>query len=165
MKNAMNAMTRLMLVACLVLPFAACKKEEAPKAVAAPLSAPANDDGAAWRAYLSDVVTRNMTGISNQPFVYMLPGESTPDFASQYERLAEKAKADVARGIIEGNLLAYGSPASAKMADMVVASFADVPPNTMKGVRVLFIGKAADNERVKAAVAPAGVDYVFVEAK
>jgi hypothetical protein len=95
----------------------------------------------------------------------MLPGESTPDFADQYERLAEKAKADVSRGIIEGNLLAYGSPASAKMADMVVASFEGVPPNTMKGVKVLFIGDAADSERVKAAVAPAGVDYVFVEAK
>jgi hypothetical protein len=161
----MNTMTRLMLIVCLVLPFAACKKEEAPKAVAAPLGAPANDDAAAWRAYLSDVVTRNMSGISNQPFVYMLPGESTPDFADQYERLAEKAKADVARGIIEGNLLAYGSPASAKMADMVASSFEGVPANTMKGVRVLFIGKAADSERVKAAVTPAGGDYVFIEAK
>ena len=30
---------------------------------------------------------------------------------------------------------------------------------------MLFIGEPADNERVKAAVAPAGVDYVFVEAK
>ncbi|MEP6633338.1 MAG: hypothetical protein ABJA62_03935 [Luteimonas sp.] len=161
----MNTMTRLMLIVCLALPFAACKKEAPKQVVAAPLSAPANEDAAAWRAYLSDVVMRNMHGIANPPFVYMLPGESTPDFADQYERLAEKAKADVARGIVEGNLLAYGSPASAKMADMVAASFKDVPANTMKGVRVLFIGKAADNERVKAAVAPAGVDYVFIEAK
>lgn len=160
-----TGLARLMLIACLVLPFAACKKE-APKAVvAAPLSAPVNDDAPAWRAYLSDVVMRNMNGIANQPFVYMLPGESTPDFADQYERLAEKAKADVARGIVEGNLLAYGSPASAKMADMVVASFTEVPANTMKGVKVLFIGKAADNDRVKAALAPTGVDYVFIEAK
>jgi len=161
----MNTMTRLMLIACLVLPFAACKKEAPKEAPKAALSAPVNDDAAAWREYLSDVVTRNMNGVTNQPFVYMLPGESTPDFADQYERLAEKAKADVARGIVEGNLLAYGSPASAKMADMVVASFADVPANTMKGVKVLFIGKAADNDRVKAAVAPAGVDYTFIEAK
>ena len=35
----------------------------------------------------------------------------------------------------------------------------------MKGVKVLFIGDAADSERVKAAVAPSGVNYVFVEAK
>ena len=43
--------------------------------------------------------------------------------------------------------------------------FKDVPADTMKGVRVLFIGDAADDPRVKAAVSPAGVDYVFIEAK
>ena len=40
-----------------------------------------------------------------------------------------------------------------------------VQPGTMKGVKVLFLGAAADNERVRAAVEPAGVTYVFVEAK
>jgi hypothetical protein len=62
-------------------------------------------------------------------------------------------------------MLAFGSSASAKMADLIVASFHGVPADTMKGVRVLYIGDAADNARVQAAVAPAGVDYVFVEAK
>lgn len=162
----MKTITRLMLIACLALPFAACKKEEAPKeTVKAPLSAPTTGDRQAWLDYLSDVVTRNMEGISNQPYVYMLPAESTADFQDQYDRLLEKARADVARGIIAGNLLAYGGPASARMADLVVESFKTVQPNTMKGVKVLFIGNAGDNERVKAAVTPAGVDYVFVEAK
>jgi hypothetical protein len=165
---AMNTITRpakqLLLVACLVLPFAACKKEEAPKeAPKAALTAPTTDDNAAWRTYVSDVVMRNMGGISNQPYVYLLPGESTPDFQGSYDRLLEKAKTDVARGIISGNMLAYASPASAKMADIVVESFKDVPAETMKGVRVLFVGHAADNDRVKAAVTPAGVDYTFVQ--
>ena len=35
----------------------------------------------------------------------------------------------------------------------------------MKGVKVLFVGKAEDSERVKAAITPSGVDYVFAEAK
>ena len=161
----MKHLTRLLLIACLVLPFAACKPEAPKEAVQAPLTAPANDDKQAWAAYLSDVVTRNMGGIQNQPFVYMLPAESTPDFQDQYDRLLEKTKADVGRGIIAGNLLAYGGPASAKMADLVVASFAGIPAGSMKGVKVLFIGKAEDNARVQAAVAPAGVDYVFIEAK
>jgi len=30
---------------------------------------------------------------------------------------------------------------------------------------VVYIGDAANNERVKAVVEPAGVEYVFVEAK
>jgi hypothetical protein len=148
------------------VPFAACKKEEAPKkAVQAPLVAPTGDDISAWRAYVSDAVTRNMGGISNQPFVYLLPGESSEDFEGSYERLAEKAETDVARGIIAGNMLAYGGPSSAKTADLVIAAFTGVQPGTMKGVKVLFIGTPADSERVKAAVEPAGVTYVFVEAK
>jgi hypothetical protein len=32
-------------------------------------------------------------------------------------------------------------------------------------VRVLFIGKAEDSERVRAAVEPTGAEYLFVEAK
>ncbi len=162
----MNILNRFMLIACLALPFAACKKEEAPKeTVKAPMSTPTTDDRQAWLNYLQDVVGRNMDGIQNQPFVYMVPSESLPDFADQYERLLEKARMDVARGIISGNLLAYGGHSSAKVADLVVESFKTVEPNSMKGVKVLFIGSAADNERVKAAVTPAGVDYVFVEAK
>jgi hypothetical protein len=160
----MKTMTRLILIACLVLPFAACKKQEAPQAVVkAPMSAPTTDDRQAWVAYLNDVVPRNMTGIANQPYVYLLPGESAADFQDQYDRLLEKAQSDVARGIIAGNLLAYASPASAKMADMVIAAFDGVPADSMKNVRVLFIGKPADSDRVKAAVSPAGVEYVFVD--
>ena len=166
MKAAMKTTLRLLMVASLVLPFAACKKAEAPAAaVKAPMAAPATDDRQAWGDYLQDVVPRHMGGIVNQPYVYLLPGEDSEDFEGSYERLAEKAETDVARGIIAGNMLAYASPASAKMADIVIASFKDVPADTMKGVRVLFIGDAADDPRVKAAVAPAGVDYVFIEAK
>lgn len=163
----MKTMTRVMaiaLVALVALPLAACKKEEAPKAVEAPpMSAPTTEDRQAWVDYLNDVVPRNMAGITNQPYVYFLPGESAPDFQDQYDRLLEKAQMDVGRGIITGNMLAYASPASARMADLVVASFEGVPADSMQGVRVLFIGQPADSDRVKAAVEPAGVNYVFVD--
>lgn len=160
----MKTMTRLLMIACLVLPFMACKKQEAAAPVVkAPMSAPKTDDRQAWVDYLNDVVPRHLAGIPNQPYVYLLPGESAPDFQDQYDRMLDKAKSDVARGIITGNMLAYASPASAKMADMVIAAFDGVPAESMKGVRVLFIGKAADSERVKAAVSPAGVEYVFVD--
>lgn len=160
----MKTITRLLMIACLVLPFAACKKQEAPQAaVKPPMSAPKTDDRQAWVDYLNDVVPRHLAGIPNQPYVYLLPGESASDFQDQYDRLLEKAQSDVARGIISGNLLAYASPASAKMADLVTAAFHGVPADSMKGVRVLFIGNAADSDRVKAAVAPAGVEYVFVD--
>ena len=162
----MKTTTRLLLIACLALPFAACKKEEAPKEVVqAPLAVPTTDDDAAWGAYVTDVVKRNMAGVTTSPYVYYLPAETAPDFQGGYDRLLEKAKADLARGIIEGNMLAFASPASAKMADLVVAAFTGIDAGSMKGVKVLFIGDAADSERVKAAATPAGVEYTFVEAK
>ncbi|MGY0611589.1 MULTISPECIES: hypothetical protein [unclassified Luteimonas] len=165
----MKTITRLVLTACLALPLlAACKKEEAVVAtVAAPLTAPATADDSAWRDYVSDVVTRNMDGIANQPYVYYLPastGDEDAD-AGSYGRLQEKASSDVARGIVRGNMLAYASSDSSKMADIIVQAFADVSPDTMKGVRVVFIGAAADRDRVATAVAHSGVEFVFVEAR
>ena len=165
----MNIISRLLLIAALALPLAACNKEaDKPKETAkAPLAAPTNDDAAAWRAYITDVVGRNMEGVTNQPFVYLLPAESSTDFQGLYDRLLDKARSDISRGILPGNLLAYASasPSSTKIADMVVATFEGVKPDKLKGVKLLFAGKAEDNERVKAAVAPAGVNYVFVETK
>jgi len=163
----MNTMTRLLVIACLALPFAACKKEEAPKveAVAAPLPAPTSDDVSAWRAYVTDVAKRNMDGVNNSPYVYFLPSESSEGFGGQYERLLEKVEGDLGRGIIEGNMLVFASPASAKIAELAVTGFGQVGPGTMKGVKVVFIGTPEDGEKVKAAAEPAGVKYVFVEAK
>ena len=164
----MKTTTRLILTALLALPLlAACNKEEAAVAtVAAPLTAPTTADDGAWRAYVSDVVTRNMEGIANQPYVYYLPAATGDEDADSgaYGRLLDKARTDVARGIVRGNMLAYASSDSTKMADIVVEAFADVAPDTMKDVRVLFIGSAADRDRVAQAVAPAGVDFVFVDA-
>ena len=165
----MNIIARLLLIVALTVPFAACHKEaDAPKAVdKAPLTAPTNEDSDAWKAYVIDIVGRNMEGVTNQPFLYLLPAESSTDFQGSYDRLLDKAKSDISRGILGGNLLAYSSASlsSAKVADMVVAAFEGLKPDKLKGVKLLFIGKPEDSERVKAAVAASGVNYVFVETK
>jgi hypothetical protein len=71
----------------------------------------------------------------------------------------------VARGVLPGNLLAFMSPDSTRMADLVVAAFKNPSAGSMKGVIVIFVGKTEDNERVKAAVTPTGATYRFIEAK
>ena len=160
----MKIMTRLLLCASLALPLAACQKEEAGEQVeAAPMAAPQSGDREEWRAYLNDAVGRNMDGIYSQPFVYLVPAESVDNFEDEYERLAERAENDLARGNVRGNLLAYAGHNSNRVADLAVRAFEGVPEGTMEGVRVLFIGDAVDNPRVEAAVAPAKVEYVFIE--
>jgi hypothetical protein len=100
-----------------------------------------------------------------QPVPVLPPPESDPDFQAKYERQTESATQAVARGVQPGNMLAFGSSASGKMADMIQAVFKDVSPDSMKGVRVVFIGQSADNARVQAAIQPTGAEYIFVEAK
>ena len=94
-----------------------------------------------------------------------MPASGTPGFEGARARLQEEVEVAMQRGIVEGNLVAFGSPESAMMADIITSAFAKVDPGSMDGVRVLFIGDAADDARVKAAVAPAGVVYQFIEAK
>ena len=163
----MNNMMRAVLAASMVLAFSACKKEEAAPVAEAQqaLVAPAKDDDAGWRKYLQTVVGQNMGNVSNSPFLYYLPPESDPEFADKYQRQVESATGAVGRGVSPGNMLAFGSSASSKMADMIETAFKDVQADSMKGVRVVFIGEAADNARVQTIVQPTGADYVFVEAK
>ncbi len=163
MKNTM----RVMLAASMVLAFTACKKEEAAPVAEAQqaLVAPAKDDDAGWKKYLQAVAVQNMGNITSSPFLYYLPPESDPEFAAKYERQVESATTAIGRGIQPGNMLAFGSSASAKMADMIEAGFKGVQADSMKGVRVVFIGDAADNARVQTIVKPTGADYIFVEAK
>src|SRR5690606_15499750 len=165
----MTTTIRALFFALLALSLAGCQgtdqgADDNVGAAPAPLTAPTTEDDAAWGQYLTDVVRRNLGGITNSPYLYYLPAESTPDFQGEYNRLLEKAEIDIARGILAGNMLAFGSPASSRMADLIVAAFAQVDPGSMEGVRVLFIGDATENQRVQEALRPSGVTYVFVEA-
>lgn len=158
----------LMLAAAAVLPLAACKKEAATtaNAEAAVLSAPADNDNAAWKKYLSGVVGQNLGTSIGNPFVYYLPSSvGNEKFEDDFAGQKDQVEGVVSRGLPGGSLIAFGSPESAKMAEIVVDAFAGTTPGSFRGVRVLFIGQAADSDAVKAAVEPPGAEYLFVEAK
>jgi len=150
--------------------LAGCKKPEAEKA-AAPvvLSAPTTADDNAWKPYLQQVIAQNREGVTDQIYPYYLPANSdaAPEGggSSSYDRQLENVTTVVARTVLPGNMLVFGSPDSTRMADLVVAAFTGAKPDALKGSSVLFIGKPADNDRVKAVVEAAGAKYKFVEAK
>ena len=144
---------------------------EAAKAPLPPLVAPTSSADKEWVPYLQQVVSRNMVGVTDRVSPYYLPANSmepTPEdleSRSKYDRQLENVNTVVSRTVLPGNMLAFGSPDSTKMADLVVAAFAGGRPDAMKGSQVLFIGKAEDNSRVQAAVEAVGAKYIFVEAK
>lgn len=168
-------MNRALAPAALLLSLAlaaGCQPaEEAQRAAPAALVAPVNGDDGAWKEYLGRVVAQNQAGVTDRTFPYYLPNdsrtitESDKDGRSQYDRQLENVTNVVQRTVLPGNMLAFGSPDSAKMADLIVAAFTGAKPDALKGSQVLFIGNAADNERVRVAVEAAGARYIFVEAK
>jgi hypothetical protein len=149
-------------------------EEEAPKKVAAAVvvpHAPTTSDDKEWKMYLQQVVSQNMAGVTDRVFPYYLPANSTVptpgDFEnhSQYDRQLENVTSVLSRTVLPGNMLVFGSPDSAKMAELMISAFSGGKPEALKGSQVLFIGKAEDNARVKAAVEAVGAKYIFVEAK
>lgn len=168
----MNTATRLLIAAALALPMSAglvaCKKEAevvATPAERAPLAMPASDDHAAWRTYVTSVAQRNMDGVTNAPYVYFLPSTSDPDFQGKFDRTLEQVDLAVQRVVQPNNMLVYASPSPEKAADLAVESFKNAKPASMKDVKVLLIGRAEDQQRVRDAVTPSGATFVFHEAK
>jgi hypothetical protein len=161
---------KFLLLALSLTAFVACGKKEEEKPKAAPatvLALPADgSDDQAWKMYLSSVVKKDMqaTGIRNSPYMYYLPASAGPE-SEEYVRQVDNVVGVVGRGVLPGNMLAFGSPQSSAMADLVVEAFTDVSAGSMKDVRVLFIGAPADSERVKPSVEASGATYVFHEAK
>lgn len=182
---------KLMFLVLGLAALAACGKKEESKQAAAPveISVPADpSDNQAWKLYLVSIAKKNMEGIRSSPYMYYLPagsapsqpvapaadggGDSAPSIAStegggdeEYNRQLDNVTGVVGRGVLPGNMLAFGSPDSTRMANLVVEAFTDIPAGSMKDVRVLFVGQAADAERVRAVVEPSGATFVFHEAK
>jgi len=160
-----------------VLALSACGPSEEEKAKAAsdaavaemmkPVSPPAPDaDKAAWQKYLVVVVKQNMRGVkTNQPYMYFVPKGDAPDVQDARKSQLDNVSGTVARGVLPGNMLAFGGPDSKLTADLVVESFKEAGAGSFKGVVVLFIGAAADQDRVKEAVAKSGAEFRFVEMK
>lgn len=170
----MKRLMQPMLFALIALGLAACAKQEeaAPKAKApVELVAPQNGDDAQWKEYLGKVVAQNMAGVTDRVFPYYLPAGSTApnpedrEGKSMYDRQLENVASAVQRTVLPGNMLAFGSPDSATMANLIEAAFNGAKADALSGSQVLFIGKPEDNERVRAAVEAAGARYIFVEVK
>ncbi|NLB58793.1 MAG: hypothetical protein GX805_10085 [Gammaproteobacteria bacterium] len=145
----MKTMTRLLLSACLVLPLAACQQEEEVQVTeTAPLSAPATDDRNEWRAYLNDVVGRNMEGIYNQPYVYLVP--PARDTAADVPETADGAEAvegaEVAEGTVGPELVEGTEAADAEYFRLAERAEMDLARGIVRGNLLAYAG--ADSGRV-----------------
>jgi hypothetical protein len=123
-------------------------------------------DKTAWKQYLVSVVTANMQGVkTNHPYMYFVPAGDDDATKADRQNQLDNVKNVVARGVLPGNMMAFGGPDSKTTADLIVASFAEAGAGSFKDVIVLFIGAPGDLDAVKSALGPSGADVRFVEAK
>ena len=170
--SIMRKITAIIFAACAAFALGACNKEQeaaAPQAEAKPQVAavPTNpSDKTAWKQYLVSVVTANMQGVkTNHPYMYFVPAGDDDATKSDRQNQLDNVKNVVARGVLPGNMMAFGGPDSKTTADLIVASFADAQAGSFKDVVVLFIGAPGDLDAVKQALASSGAEVRFVEAK
>ncbi|HEX7325420.1 MAG TPA: hypothetical protein VF292_08720, partial [Rhodanobacteraceae bacterium] len=116
-----------------------------------------------WQPYLQQVVTSNMDGISNTPFVYFVPSSEYPENAGPISRVQGQVDDVVAATVLPGNMVAVAGPNSATSAQVVETAFKSAASGSFKGVVVLFIGDQADEAAVQKAVTPSGATFKFVQ--
>ncbi|HVT32255.1 MAG TPA: hypothetical protein VHE32_06395 [Rhodanobacteraceae bacterium] len=137
--------------------------EQAPQVAAVPTNP---NDKTAWKQYLVSVVTANMQGVkTNHPYMYFVPAGDDDATKSDRQNQLDNVKNVVARGVLPGNMMAFGGPDSKTTADLVVEAFKDAQAGSFKDVVVLFIGASGDLDAVKQALASSAAEVRFVEAK
>jgi major membrane immunogen (membrane-anchored lipoprotein) len=167
----------LAFAACATLLLGGCGQNDEEKAKAAEAAAAAEAakpvpmptdpaDKAAWKKYLSTTVLQNMKGVkTNRPFMYLVPAGEGADQDSARKDQLDNVSITVQRGVLPGNMMAFGGPDSKRTADLVIASATAAQDGALKGVVVLFIGAQADSDRVKDALGKSAAEYRFVEMK
>jgi len=169
----MRNIVTVILACAAAFALGACNKTAEPQQQAAAEQAPVvlpkptdANDKAAWKKYLVSVVQANMQGVkSNRPYMYYVPGGDSEEMQVERQNQLDNVTNVVLRGVLPGNMLAFGGPDSAITAQLVVDAFKDVQPGAFKDVVVLFVGAPADGDAVKQAIAASGADVRFVEAK
>ena len=157
-----------------VLGLSACESPESDtstdkKAVVRPqVPLPTSNDDKLWKPYVADKIGRHMDVVTDRVISYYLPADNSTveaDGRTKYDRLSEGVTAAISRTVLPGNLLAFGSPDSKRMADMIESAFSGAKPDALKGSHVLFVGKAEDSARIQPLVEASGAKYIFEEAK
>lgn len=116
-----------------------------------------------WQPYLQELVTQNLTGITNSPYVYFVPSGTYPESQGAIGRVQDSLTTTVYATVLPGNMIAVAGPNSATTAQVVETAFKGATPGSFKGVVVLFVGDKADEAAVKAALEPSGATFRFAQ--
>lgn len=129
------------------------------------ITAPANDEQAAWRDYLTEMMVRRSTGVEDFPRLFFLPAERDPDYLEDRERMLETLSTGIRERFNPGTQIVFSSPSSVRLAELMEQGLAKVPENSLHGYTIVFAGEQQSNAVVEIAVRRTGSNYVFVNVR
>jgi hypothetical protein len=150
-----------------MLALTACSKQDDEQAATAQVqqvTKPTDPaDTKAWSAYFQQIVQNNMQGMTaDRPYPYLVPAGDSDDAKGSRDRQLQNVQDAVSRGVLPGNMMVFAGPNSAQTADLVIEAFKDAKPGSFKGVILLIIGDAADQQRVTEALNATGATVRYV---
>ena len=150
----------LVFAVCAVLGLSACSQQaaETPVATEAATTVPTGTDKAEWNKYMNAVIKPHyIKGETTRVWPYLvMPGET-----EENGRKLEALQQSVVNGLQAGQLFVYLGPDSTVTADLILEGFKEAKPDSLTRSTLLFVGKRADEERVKTAVVASGMSFKF----
>ena len=129
-----------------------------------PVSAPTTKDTRAWRTYMFEIRDRVATDQERMGgFLLAAPGQDS-GFHDAKSIAREIEDYDAAEPFADKGIL-FASPTSARLADVLVKALNARDADSMKGLRIVFLGAAADGARVANAAKPTGAAVLVVDSR
>lgn len=162
----MRTLIRAVSPVLIALALAACHPQQAqtPAASAQTHVTPPNNpvDAVAWEDYMVKTSHADLQHIASKPYLFEVLAASDPQSPRRNPQIQQALTQMAKSNQFPGNAIAVAGPDPNATADILVASFNQAKPNSLKGLTVLYIGDENDKKRAEKSVADTGAAFRFV---
>ncbi|MBE1162196.1 energy transducer TonB [Dyella acidiphila] len=119
-----------------------------------------------WSRYLTGLVWQqsHTTLLRYRAYQLFVPAGNDSEDVGGRQRQLENVRNILASGIKPGLIVVtFGGPSSQATADFILTAFKDMPPRSLRGVAMMFVGLEADKARVFARWQACGASTHFVD--
>jgi hypothetical protein len=119
----------------------------------------------AWSKFLSCVTRQNAQGMTASRFyLFYIPGGSDEQAISARERQTSNLEDVISRGVLPGNLIAFGGPDADATTKVVSRAFNEASSKyPLTNVTVVVIGRKADEPQLGNMIKPRGATFRLVD--
>jgi hypothetical protein len=155
-KFRLSVLLQILLVGLTLMSLAGCKEEQV-QVKSDVITVPSTDLDAEWKEFVNKVArSKFIKGKSKNLYVRFLGAQE--DTKGHLRDTIQT----FSRGVEAGNVQVFGSQNSRNMSDLLVEAFStEYIDGKLNGSRLVFIGRRADEARVREASVKSGVTFEF----